>query len=374
MFRQVSRTLGYFVAALIWQLAAAQFATAQSSQLMDNYNRYKMNLEAGDYAAAAVYAGRTLARAKQEFRNDDSLIADRTSDLAGAEMMAGDLSNSIRHYRNAIDLYEDAFGRNNENIVRPLLALARAYDLALDTEKADAAYLRSIRLLERHVGMNHVNTAMALGKYAEFLAEDKKTIDDALGFIDRARRALEGSKAVPPRAMFEHHVTNGIIRSKLRDYRKAEQSFSNAEDLVSEGLKVERTAMSDLYLELAAVNAQMRRNNEARSYFFKARPGETSVIPVFQPEAATPSSTDKRSGTNLKGRVVVEFSVGLDGKTKNIRVVTSKPDSTFGAAAQRAVANWEYLPPMNEEGKNVQAHGIRETFTFNMAMDNAGFF
>ncbi len=168
MFASNYRYVGCLIAVFFALGSSPLTAVAQSEQLMDLYNEYKMHLEAGNYPLAKTYAERTFELAKSELGYDKALIADRTVDLAAVEALLGDLNAAIRHYRNAIDLYEEALGIDNERIVRPLQALADVHAQTLNVSDADASYLRAIGLLQRHVGLNHVNTAIALGTTPSF--------------------------------------------------------------------------------------------------------------------------------------------------------------------------------------------------------------
>ncbi|MEN0044135.1 MAG: energy transducer TonB, partial [Pseudomonadota bacterium] len=46
----------------------------------------------------------------------------------------------------------------------------------------------------------------------------------------------------------------------------------------------------------------------------------------------------------VNGRVKVEFTVGTDGKTREIEVVESSSGSLFDRSALRAISEWEYEP------------------------------
>ncbi|MDQ2070860.1 energy transducer TonB [Natronospira bacteriovora] len=46
----------------------------------------------------------------------------------------------------------------------------------------------------------------------------------------------------------------------------------------------------------------------------------------------------------IEGFAIVEFTVGTDGKTRNVRVLESSPGTVFDNSAQRAVERWEFQP------------------------------
>ena len=61
----------------------------------------------------------------------------------------------------------------------------------------------------------------------------------------------------------------------------------------------------------------------------------TYVAPVFPPRA---------SERNITGWVDVEFTVGTDGKTRNISVTDASHDSMFRREAMEAVSKWQFEP------------------------------
>lgn len=59
------------------------------------------------------------------------------------------------------------------------------------------------------------------------------------------------------------------------------------------------------------------------------------VAPKYPPQAY-------RSGHG--GSVTIQFMVGTDGRTHNIRILRAKPPRTFNLAAKRAVRQWRFKP------------------------------
>ncbi len=340
-------------------------AVAQSERLMDFYNEYRMNLEAGNLQIALIYAERTFELAESELGHDRALVADRIVDLAAVEAQLGELRDASKHYRNAIDLYEQALGRDNERIVRPLQALADVYTVALNMEDASKTHLRAINLLQRHVGSDHVNTAIALWNYADFLALQEETVEDALAAITRAENILDRADNVPSLARVQLYATKGSILSKVGHVAEALASFERAESIAAEDdVTVDTEFLNDLYLDLAQANGKLGKNKVARDYFFMARPGEPAAIPVYQPKPGRPRSTAAELRLNMDGQALVSFTITLEGKTRDIQVISASPDSSFGVAARRNVAEWAYLPPFTEEGRNVEVFGVRELIQF----------
>lgn len=61
------------------------------------------------------------------------------------------------------------------------------------------------------------------------------------------------------------------------------------------------------------------------------------VNPIYPTEAAA---------QGIEGRVFLEFTIGQDGRIKDIVVVEATPPGTFEAAAIEALSQWEYEPAL----------------------------
>lgn len=68
---------------------------------------------------------------------------------------------------------------------------------------------------------------------------------------------------------------------------------------------------------------------------------ETDAIPVHRPGPAYPHPARMMC---LGGTVVLEFTVGVNGRVSNIDVVGAEPEGIFERAAIRAASKWFYLP------------------------------
>lgn len=62
---------------------------------------------------------------------------------------------------------------------------------------------------------------------------------------------------------------------------------------------------------------------------------------------------------------MVQFDVSSDGRTENIEVIFSLPNSVFGAEAARAVRQWRY-DPATIDGQPVRRVGVQTHFDFSL--------
>ncbi len=73
---------------------------------------------------------------------------------------------------------------------------------------------------------------------------------------------------------------------------------------------------------------------------------------------------------NLKGWVLLEFTVTTLGTTENIRVVDSEPPRTFDKSAMRAVKKFKYRPKV-VDGQPVIQHGVQIVISFDGVDEDA---
>lgn len=76
--------------------------------------------------------------------------------------------------------------------------------------------------------------------------------------------------------------------------------------------------------------------------------GAASQLPTgFAPKRIhyePPEFPDQALDQHISGSVELEFNVDLDGRTRDVRVVESRPAGVFDRAATNAVARWRYQP------------------------------
>jgi protein TonB len=64
--------------------------------------------------------------------------------------------------------------------------------------------------------------------------------------------------------------------------------------------------------------------------------------PIIPLSTARPQISDYAFQRGIEGWVVVSFTVGTEGRVKNIRIVDADPKGVFEAAAVESIANWIY--------------------------------
>lgn len=100
------------------------------------------------------------------------------------------------------------------------------------------------------------------------------------------------------------------------------------------------------YDKLAADGADKTSLQQAVDQAFIARAtAETvSAATLRRTKAVAPVYPRRALQRNISGRVKVEFTVGTDGKTREIEVIESTNGTMFDRSALRAISAWEYEP------------------------------
>jgi periplasmic protein TonB len=83
---------------------------------------------------------------------------------------------------------------------------------------------------------------------------------------------------------------------------------------------------------------------------------ELRIDPDYPPEARA---------RHIEGAVTVEFDVGTDGGTRDVRVVDAEPPGVFERETIKAVSEWKYNPKI-QDGKLVERKGLQVRLVFSL--------
>jgi len=113
-------------------------------------------------------------------------------------------------------------------------------------------------------------------------------------------------------------------------------------------------AISTLVMSVAfAESAAAQRNRRAQS------------APEQAPAAASDAPQESTRTVGLEGSVVLEFTITVDGTTKDIVVVESSPPGLFDQVAVETLAKWRYKPKI-ENGQPVERRGVKTRIVFQL--------
>lgn len=95
---------------------------------------------------------------------------------------------------------------------------------------------------------------------------------------------------------------------------------------------------------------------------FGELPMDRDTVPIVRVEPMYPSRAAQR---RIEGWVVVEFTIGKQGRVENAKVVRSQPGTIFNRSALKAVSKWKYKPRV-DNGLVVETHGHQTKITFKL--------
>lgn len=226
----------------------------------------------------------------------------------------------------------DAIARND--LVQAGDWLARAAELGLDPAaverlKAELEALRQATEREEHARLLALaNQRLAEGRLIEPAA------DSARHYLDLLRASDPGFAGV------------AAVAARL-----GERLLSEAKQASAEG----RTADADRLLAAAAglVAPEQLRAAQAQPPPAAARPEDAAGV---RPESTLvrlayvpPAYPQRAAARGIEGWVDVEFTVGADGRPREVSVVNANPRGVFDQAVLDAVAAWRYAPPPGGE-------------------------
>ncbi len=167
-----------------------------------------------------------------------------------------------------------------------------------------------------------LNRNIALGQQAVAArTAEQSQIDDAA-----AKRLAEQTQA-RERAQLEQQAAELLAKQRAAnaDATRREAEQHEAERRVAEQKATEERAARQR--EEADAAARVKAANELR--------------PIKTPVPRYPFAAEQ---SGLTGRVVVEFTVALNGSVTAARVVTAEPPGVFDDAALAAVMRWQFQP------------------------------
>ncbi|GAB1266627.1 energy transducer TonB [Aurantivibrio infirmus] len=89
----------------------------------------------------------------------------------------------------------------------------------------------------------------------------------------------------------------------------------------------------------------------------------SEVLETYGVIRVAPEYPRQLARQGIHGWSVVEFSIGEDGRTKDIRVVDGQPKGVFDQTSIAAIRQWRYKPHV-ENGQVIEVKGVSTKFSF----------
>ncbi|HXV35929.1 MAG TPA: energy transducer TonB [Myxococcota bacterium] len=135
----------------------------------------------------------------------------------------------------------------------------------------------------------------------------------------------------------------------------------SASKSLSVGAGMDKSALAPSEIDFAGGSGDGPAGAFGSALAFNAG-GDRDAMPQFRIDPDYPPGARER---RIEGWVVVQFDVGTEGGTRNVRVVSAQPKGIFDREAIRAVAGWKYSP-MIKDGRPAERRGIAVRLTFRL--------
>ena len=249
---------------------------------------------------------------------------------------------------------------NNLNSAEELLAAANAIDPA-NSELAvavDALSDKRAAILEQR------RQAVAQRRAEEKDREDAARIAAEKEAADAARVAAE-KKAAEERAAEQSAQAAAPPPEKAAAELPSEEGEPAVSDSETTQIDATQAAAADVAASdrpISGTTAQTQKPQLPAAADPSPEPALAAVSSMKRLKYVAPKYPRSAQRRNLSGWVDVVFTVGTDGKVKDIDVRNSEPGDTFINSAVKAVEKWEFEPAI-EDGSIVEKRvGVRMMF------------
>lgn len=198
----------------------------------------------------------------------------------------------------------------------------------------------------------------ALREIFPFAANAAEQVINEGDYAEANREIALLSKADPD------NYTLTILRSKMDARRKVKELQAQAEQLAAQKQAAaakaataakEQQAQQDLLAKQQAAAKQAaaaeaaRQQAQTEAAQQKSEPAAKPKVSIQEPvlvKKVTPRYPAAAARMRRQGWVIVQFTVGVDGKVHDASVADSSPRHVFDREALRAVERWEFKPAL----------------------------
>ena len=354
---------------LCFSPAGSVMALAENAiraQILDNFRQsqqcYHSANEAQDYTQALDCAQTSLALGLNLFEPKHKNIAALTHNYGLMLGLNNDNESSMKQFEEALELYQEIYGTQSENVAWLLLDLA---DTEIKTRSNTAAktYKKALTILsskENYQPLNYAEIALTTSITLSGTALDVWSLNYSLDVATQAYKIY--SEQLKP----GHKVTSlaaftlGKLKYLKKDHSAAipllQKATSNSETApYAHGLLAEiydKKGETDLAAFHRQTIAESRLNND-RSY-----------LPIFVPSPQYPKRAVSRG---KEGYAIVKITITATGAVSEPELVKESPEKWgFGKAALKVAHKLKYAPKIiNGEAQEVP--GVLYKFSFSIA-------
>ncbi|RMF67015.1 MAG: energy transducer TonB, partial [Alphaproteobacteria bacterium] len=296
---------------------------------------------------------------------EQRLKAAAAFNLGAALRDLGESDKAYERFRESLDLFEAALGKDAPELVDPLWELARLDLKVFHREVAATKKVHRIDTILAGQGDAMLGLRVVLHNEwanAFFRHQEPELAKAHLGWLEKnAARLPAQSEIILGDASFlrgKMAAGNGRFREAVKRYREAREHY-----LASLPARDRRVLIVDQFLVVAL--EELGKSEEATAYcqeigrYQPPRP-DSDYMPLFRRVPDYPPDALNRG---IGGYVVVSLTVTADGRTRDIRVIESNPPRIFDRAAIEAARQFRYAPRF-ADGRPVDTPDVRYKFAF----------
>jgi TonB family protein len=359
------------------------------------------------YEEAITLATQVLTLSRELHGERAPEIAAPLSNLATAELRAGNLAAAETHYRECIAVTERAEGVGSPRLVNPLTGLAETYMRGGLYAQANEAFQRALRLNHADAGFYNLEQVRILDGLSEsYLALDKlgeaNARQRAQVAIHRRRSGDDSPEAVAALEKLGawYNRTGQYVESRAT-YQQARQALARREagdplaavdTLLGEALTYQNegampaaaavlrralalvddqpapapakraevlVALGDLYIVMDQPRSARQRYGEAwtelsgdesliaqrTEYFAAPRRLSAPRLPEYVDDEGRGTAAPRDGGADsLLGQVLATMTIGADGRASDITIVESDPPGLLDRQVLRVLQSTAFRP------------------------------
>lgn len=332
-------------------LAAFQWA-------MENYT---LAVRAQNYPLALKHGLKALELGEQLDSVSSEFCANLAMNLGRIYRIYRREPEVFRMYDRSLGHFTDAFGENSGELYLPVSEILLYSIRQKETSEARKYY----KHLKAVVELNFDFPSENRGYF--YIFESKLHRMEVLTFSARAnptsiRRSL--AKALKDFEAVGHDLGTGDARFELGKHRLEARKYPLARTELALALEAyeragllpgdQRVLQCHLFLAEAWIRSGKDDKATPHLQHVSRHQGEVDATQMQPLIRVAPEYPERALESGIEGWVLMEFTVTVEGKVRDPRVVDSRPSGIFERAAKKAVLQWRYVP-LSADGVPVEA-------------------
>ncbi len=233
------------------------------------FQRGSLQLDRGDYPAAAKTLGQLLQTAQSAGGSDAAMLASAHRHYGNVLWRLGDLDAARSHYRSAHRIDREVHGETHHLTLQSLSALGLAAYAQGDYATALQHFQTVVDARIASLGVDHLMTAEALNRLGS-IHYDMGHHAQADAVLSRARGIYERLNLERSNGHSSVLINLGLVRKEQRQHAQAEALFKRALSIDREVLGPEHPNLATTLNNLGLIAADQDRFSEALTLFREA--------------------------------------------------------------------------------------------------------